>query len=146
MNITIEKRLQNHINSTLDFMGDSQEIHEMVLNFCCFLHYYSDCRAILPHPVASDFLYEASNETKEDCALMEHVHKIFGGLLLDDFNETNGYHGWRPAHSLVSEVVKSRMNIEDTAILLSYTQRKGLCEQVFEGASFQAFPRSQTNF
>lgn len=135
----IEKRLQNHINSTLDFMGDSQEIHEMVLNFCCFLHYYSDCRAILPHPVAGDFLYEASNETKEDCALMEHVHKIFGGLLLDDFNETNGYHGWRPAHSLVSEVVKSRMNIEDTAILLLEKIHKGkayvnkyLKEQVFK--------------
>lgn len=135
----IEKRLQNHINSTLDFMGDSQEIHEMVLNFCCFLHYYSDGRAILPHPVASDFLYEASNETEEECALMEHIHRIFGGLLLEGFNETNGYYGWRPAHSLVSEVVKSRINIEDTAILLLEKIHKGkayvnkfLKEQVFK--------------
>ena len=99
-------------------MGDTLEIHEMVLNFSCFLHYYSGGRATLPHPVTSDFLYESSNETGEGCALVEHIHKIFGGLLLDDFNETNGYYGWRPAHSLISEVVKSRMNIEDTAILL----------------------------
>ncbi|XP_078364796.1 uncharacterized protein LOC144649210 isoform X2 [Oculina patagonica] len=135
----IEKRLQNHINSTLNFLGDSQEIHEMVLNFCCFLHYYSDGRAILPHPVASDFLYEASNETEEACALMQHIHKIFGGLLLEGFNETNGYYGWRPAHSLVSEVVTSRISIENTAILLLEKVHKGkayvnkfLKEQVFK--------------
>ena len=135
----IEKRLQNHINSTLDFLGDSQAIHEMVLNFCCFLHYYSDGRAILPHPVASDFLYEASNETEEACALMQNIHKIFGGLLLEGFNETNGYYGWRPAHSLVSEVVKSRISIEDTAIRLLKKVHKGkayvnkfLKEQVFK--------------
>ena len=134
----IEKRLQNHISSTLDFLDDSKEIHEMVLNFCCFLHYYSDGRVILPHPVASDFLYEASNETEEKCALMKHIHKIFGGLLLEGFNETNGYYGWRPAHSLVSEVVKSRINIEDIAILLLETIHRGkayvnkfLKEQVF---------------
>lgn len=134
----IEKRLQNHISSTLDSLDDSQDIHEMVLNFCCFLHYYSDGRAILPHPVVSDFLYEASNETEEKCALMQHIHKIFGGLLLEGFNETNGYHGWRPAHSLVSEVVKSRINIKDIAILLLEKTHKGkayankfLKEQVF---------------
>jgi len=134
----IEKRLQNHISSTLDFLDDSQDIHEMVLNFCCFLHYYSDGRAILPHPVVSDFLYEASSETEEKCALMQHIHQIFGGLLLEGFNETNGYHGWRPAHSLVSEVVKSRINIEDIAILLLEKTHKGkayankfLKEQVF---------------
>ncbi len=121
----IEKRLQNHINSTLDFLDDSQEIHRMILNFCCFLHYYSEGRTILPHPVASDLLYEASNETEEECALMPHIHKIFGGILLEGFNETNGYFGWRPAHSLVSEVVKSRINIEDTATLLLEKVHKG---------------------
>lgn len=135
----IEKKLQNHINSTLVFLRDSQEIHEMVLNFCCFLHYYSDGRAILPHPVASDLLYEAGDETGEECVLMQHIHKIFGGLLLEEFNETNGYYGWRPAHSLVSEVVKSRISIEDTAILLLEKIHKGkayvnksLREQVFK--------------
>ena len=121
----IEKRLQNHISSTLAFLDDSQEIHEMILNFCCFLHFYSDGRVILPHPVASDVLYEASNETEENCALMKHIHKIFGGLLLEGFNETNGYYGWRPAHSLVSEVVKSRINVEDIAILLLETIDRG---------------------
>ena len=135
----IEERLQNHIKSTLDFLGDSQEIHEMVLQFCCFLHYYSDGRAILAHPVVSDFLYEASNEKDEDCALMQRIHKIFGGLLLEGFNETNGYYGWRPAHSLVSEVVTSRINTEETAILLMDKIYKGkayvnkfLKEQVFK--------------
>lgn len=135
----IEERLQNHIKSTLDFLGDSQEIHEMVLNFCCFLHYYSDGRAILPHPVVSDFLYEASKKKEEDCVLMQHIHKMFGGLLLEGFNETNGYYGWRPAHSLVSEVVTSRINTEDTAILLMEKIDKGkayvnkfLKEQVFK--------------
>ena len=124
----IEERLQNHIKSTLKFLGDSQKIHEMVLNFCCFLNWYSDGRAILPHPVVSDFLYEASNENEEDCALIEHIHKIFGGLLLEGFNETNGYYGWRPAHSLVSEVVKSRINIEDTAVLL--------LEKIYKGRAY----------
>ena len=135
----IKKRLQNHIDSTLEFLDGSQEIHGMVLNFCCFLHYYSDGRTILPHPVASDFLYEASNETEEKCALMKHIHKIFGGLLLDGFNETNGYYGWRPAHSLVSEVVKSRINVEDTAMLVLEKVHKGkayankfLKEEVFK--------------
>ena len=135
----IVERLQNHIKSTLDFLGDSQEIHEMILNFCCFLHYYSDGRAILPHPVASDFLYEASDETEKECALMQHIHKIFGGLLLEESDETNGYYGWRPAHSLVSEVVKSKISIEDTAIQLLEKIHKGkayvnkfLREQVFK--------------
>lgn len=135
----IEERLLNHIKSTLDFLDDSQEIHERVLNFCCFLHYYSDSRAILPHPVVSDLLYEASNEKKEDCALMQHIHKIFGGLLLEGFNERYGYYGWRPAHSLVSEAVKSRINVEDTAIALLEAIHNGkayankfLKEQVFK--------------
>ena len=135
----IEERLQNHIKSTLDFFNDSQEIHETVLNFCCFLHYYSDGRAILPHPVVTDLLYEASDENEEKCALMQHIHKIFGGLLLEGFDETNGYYGWRPAHSLVSEAVTSRINVEETAIALMEQIQKGkayvnkfLKEQVFK--------------
>ena len=121
----IEERLQDHIQSTLELMEDSQKIHEMVLNFCCFLHYYSDGRAILPHAVVSDILYEASKEQEQDCALTEHVHRIFGGLLLEGFNDTNGYHGWRPAHSLVSEVVKSQMSTEETAVRLLEVINKG---------------------
>lgn len=121
----IEERLQNHIKSTLDFLNDSQEIHEMVLNFCCFLHYYSEGRAILPHPVVTDLLYEASNEKDEKCALMEYIHAIFGGLLLEEFDDTNGYHGWRPAHSLVSEAVTSRIDIKETAIVFLEQIHKG---------------------
>ena len=121
----IEERLQNHIRSTLELLDDSKDSHEMVLNFCCFLHYYSDSRAILPHPVVSDFLYEASNESEQDFALMQRIHDIFGGLLLEGFNEKNGYFGWRPAHSLVSEAVTSKLNIEDTAIALLDATNKG---------------------
>ena len=135
----IEKRLQNHIKSTLDFLDDSREIHETVLNFCCFLHYYSDGRAILPHPVVTDLLYEGSKEKEENFSLMQHIHKIFGGLLLEGFDETNGYYGWRPAHSLVSEAVTSRINVEETAIALMEQIQKGkayvnkfLKEQVFK--------------
>ena len=121
----IEERLQNHIRSTLELLDDSKDSNEMVLNFCCFLHYYSDSRAILPHPVVSDFLYEASNESEQDFALMQRIHDIFGGLLLEGFNEKNGYFGWRPAHSLVSEAVTSKLNIEDTAIALLDATNKG---------------------
>ena len=121
----IEEPLRSHIKSTLAFIGDSREIHEMILQFCCFLHYYSDGRAILPHPVVSDFLYEASDKTDEHCAYMQHVHDMFGGLLLEGFNETNGYYGWRPAHSLVSEVVTSTLNVNETALLLLEKVDKG---------------------
>ena len=124
----IEERLQNHIQSTFDFLDGSQEIHEIVLNFCCFLHFYSDGRAILPHSFASDFLYEASEKNEEDIALMEHIHQIFGGLLLEVFDETNGYYGWRPAHALVSEVVMSRINTEETAICL--------LERIYQGKAY----------
>ena len=121
----IEERLHNHIKSTFDFLDDSQESHEKVLNFCCFLHYYSDGRTILPHSVATDFLYQASKENEGNFALTQHIHKIFGGLLLEGFNDTNGYYGWRPAHSLVSEAVTSRLNIKDTAIVLLEQIHKG---------------------
>ena len=135
----IEERVQNHIKSTLDFLDDFQKIHETVLNFCCFLHYYSDGRAILPHPVVTDLLYEDSNENEENCSLIQHIHELFGGLVVEGFDETNGYYGWRPAHSLVSEAVMSRINVEETAIALMEQIQNGqayvnkfLKEQVFK--------------
>lgn len=135
----IEKRLQNHVKSTLAFLGDSNAIHEKLLNFCCFLHFYSNGADIFPHPVVVDILYEASDETDEECARKICIHDKFGGLLLDGFNETHGYHGWRPAHSLVSEVVKSRMNVEEIAVQLLESAEKGkayvnkfLREQLFK--------------
>ena len=121
----IEERLQNHIKSILDFLDGSEKSHEMVLNFCCFLHYYSGGRTILPHPFVIDFLYETTTGNVENCALTQHIHKIFGGLLLEGFNDINGYFGWRPAHSLVSEAIISRINVKDTAVVLLEQSYKG---------------------
>ena len=113
--VKIEERVRNHINSTLTFLGDSRVTHEKLLHFCCFLHFYSNGTDILPHSVVVDFLHEASGRTNTECAQLAYIHDKFGGLLLEEFNETYGYHGWRPAHSLVSEVVKSRMNAKEIA-------------------------------
>ena len=115
----IEERLQNHIHSILTaFLGDSQRMHKSVLEMCCFLNKYSDGCIILPHAVVLDCLYDTSvaSAVKQSSAIQE-VHEVFGGLFLEEQNETNGYYGWRPAHSLVSEVVLSNISIEDTAIL-----------------------------
>lgn len=109
----IEDRLKDHINSIL---MNSLGISEMILNMCCFLHKYSGGYSILPHSVVLDFLYYSSAKTKEQLSETQDVHEIFGGLLLQEQNETHGYYGWRPAHSLVSEVVTSRISIEDTAV------------------------------
>jgi len=111
--LKIEERLKSHINSIL---MDSLSIHETLLNMCCFLYKYSEGYSILPHSVVLDFLYYSSARTKEELSDTQDVHEIFGGLLLEEQNETNGYYGWRPAHSLVSEVVTSRISIEDTAV------------------------------
>ena len=116
--LKIEERLQNHIHSILmAFLGDSRREHQMLLDICCFLNKYSDGNVILPHSVLLDLLYERPSWTKQQSPDIDYVHEVFGGLLLEVQNETNGYYGWRPAHSLVSEVVTSRITVEDTAIL-----------------------------
>lgn len=137
--VKIEERLQNHIESTLAFLGDSHGIHEKLLYFCCFLHFYSNGSGILPHAFVVDVLNESSDETGEECARTTSIHDKFGGLLLEGFSESYGYHGWRPAHSLVSEVVKSRIDTGEIAVeLLENTERgkayvnKFLREQLFQ--------------
>ena len=111
----IEERLQNHIYSILTaFLGESQKMHKSFLEMCCFLNKYSDGCAILPEQVVLDSLYDTSAD-KQSSAIKD-IHEVFGGLLLDKQDETNGYYGWRPAHPLVSDVVTSGMNIEETAI------------------------------
>ena len=115
--LKIEERLQNHIRSILiGFLGDSRRMHKMMLEICCFLNKYSDGCVILPHSVVLDCLYDTSLVAKQRCSAIQDVHEVFGGLLVEEQNETNGYHGWRPAHSLVSEVVITGITIEDTAI------------------------------
>ena len=121
----IQERLQNHIKSTLDLLEDSHESHEMVLNFCCFLFYYSGGRTILPQSFVIDYLYQPSTRNEENYASTQHIHKIFGGLLLEGFDDINGYFGWRPAHSLVSEAVTSRINVKDTSVVLLEEIHKG---------------------
>ncbi len=123
--VKIEERLQNHIKSTLAFLGDSHAIYEKLLNFCCFLYLYSSGADILPHSFVADFLHEGSGLADNTCAQTTSIHDKFGGLLLDEFNEWFGYHGWRPAHSLVSEVVKSRMNADEIAVQLLEIAEKG---------------------
>ena len=137
--VKIEERLQNHINTTLAFLGASHARHEKLLNFCCFLHFYSNGAHILPHSFVVDFLYEGSDGTDKSCAQTSSIHDKFGGLLLEGFNESYGYHGWRPAHSLVSEVVKSRMNVDEIAVQLLENAESGkayankyLWEQLFQ--------------
>ena len=113
--LKIEERLQNHNNSILmAFLGESQRMHKSVLEMCCFLNKYSDGCVILPHAVALDSLY-GTRADKQSSAINE-IHEVFGGLLLEEQNETNGYNGWRPAHPLVSDVVTSGISIEETAI------------------------------
>ena len=126
--LNIEEKLKKHIDSVLkqNFTDGSEDIHETILNFCCLLHYYNDSRTIFPHPIVIDYLYEVEGGEEEVChIMMEEIHERFGGLLLEDFNESYGYRGWRPAHSLVGEVVKSRMNLEKNAQLLLEKMLKG---------------------
>ena len=137
--VKIKERLQNHIESTLTFLGDSHAIHEKLLYFCCFLHFFSNGSGILPHAFVVDVINESSDEKGQELARKTSIHDKFGGLLLEGFSESYGYHGWRPAHSLVSEVVKSRMNTGDIAVeLLENAQRgkayvnKFLREQLFQ--------------
>ena len=122
----IEERLKNHVNSTLAILGSSRSVHEKVLNFCCLLHYYSTSRYILPHPLVVDLLIKESNDGEEEHPRKELIHDLFGGLLLQGFDDTHGYNGWQPAHYLVSEVVKSRMNVEVIALLLLENAEGGM--------------------
>ena len=137
--VMIRERLQNHIESTLAFLGDSHAIHEKLLYFCCFLYFFSNGSGILPHEIVVDVLNESSDEMGQECAQKTSIHDKFGGLLLEGFSEFYGYHGWRPAHSLVSEVVKSRMNTGELAVELLENAERGkayvnkfLREQLFQ--------------
>ena len=113
----IETRIQNYIqNILMAFLGDSQKMHRRTLEICCFLNKYSNGWVILPHGAVLDFLYGTTLVAKQRRPAIQDVHEDFGGLLVEEQNETNGHYGWRPAHSLVSEVVISRITLENTAI------------------------------
>lgn len=116
--LKIKERLQNHIRSTLEtfLTGDPSGEAQTLLEMCCFLSKYSDGYVILPHSVVLDFIFQTSTWANREGPDVNEVHDMFGGLLREEQNETNGYYGWRPAHPLVSEVVTSRISVEGTAI------------------------------
>ena len=125
----IEERLKNHIDSILrqNFATSAQSVFHDILRYCCFLYFYSNSRLILPHTIVSDMLYYASGD-KTASFVRKQVHDNFGGLLLEDHNETFGFDGWRPAHPLVAEVVIKSISLHMTAM--------DVLENLFEGQAY----------
>ena len=121
--LKIKERLQNHIcNILMAFVGEARE---ELLKMCCFLNKYSEGSVILPHSVVLDVLYSRPSWNNQQFPAIQEIREDFGGLLLEVQDETLNYYGWRPAHSLVSEVVMSRINVLDTAILVLEKVVKG---------------------
>lgn len=115
-----KKRIHNHIQSVLlSFLEDAQKTHKSLLEACCFLSKYSAGCTILPHAVLLELIQNTSFWLKKTrISGLKEVHDVFGGLLLQKQDDNKGFHGWRPAHYLVSEVVTSGVSKVDTAIHL----------------------------
>ncbi len=126
----IRKRLSDHINDIISHNVTNQlkGAYQMILRFCCLLDYYSKGRSIYPHPCIADILYAHDDLKNDDMNQIEKIHDKFGGLLLEDFSEAEGYHGWRPAHFLVGEVVHEEMDFVQIA--------KTLVEKMNSGTAF----------
>ena len=109
----IKQRLSDHIKHIIskNLMDESKDFYQMILRFSCLLDYYSKGRSIFPHPCATDILFQGRGPSAEPIDYIEVLHHKFGGLLLEGFNESNGCHGWRPAHALVGEVVRKEMDL-----------------------------------
>ena len=123
----IRERLSDHIKDIISHNVTDQlkGTHKMILRFCCLLDYYSKRRSIYPHPCIADMLYAHDDLSGDDMNQIEKIHDKFGGLLLEDYSEAEGYHGWRPAHFLVGEVVQEEMNVVETAKLLVAKMNSG---------------------
>ena len=124
----IRKRLSDHIHDIIISSNVANQIkgaYKMILYFCCLLDYYSKGRSIYPHPCITDILYAHDDLKNDDMNQIEKIHDKFGGLLLEDYSETEGYHGWRPAHFLVGEVVHEEMDFLETAKLLLQKMNSG---------------------
>ena len=123
----IRKRLSDHIHDIISHNVTNQlkGAYEMILRFCCLLDFYSKGRSIYPHPCIADILYALDDLNNNDMNQIEKIHDKFGGLLLEDYSETEGYHGWRPAHFLVGEVVQEEMNFVETAKMLVEKMNSG---------------------
>ena len=109
----IKPRLSHHIEQVIsqNLADESKDSYKMILRFCCLLDYYSNGRSIFPHPCATDILLGGRGLNTECINHVEKLHDKFGGLVLEAFNEYNGSRGWRPAHSLVGEVVREEMDL-----------------------------------
>lgn len=123
----IRKRLSDHIHDIISNSVTDQlkGAYKMILRFCCLLDYYSKGRSIYPHPCIADILYAHDDLNNDDMNQIEKIHDKFGGLLLEDYSEAEGYHGWRPAHFLVGEVVQEEMNFIETAKALLAKMNSG---------------------
>ena len=115
--IDIKLRLSQHIHDIIshNLVDKLKDAYEMILRFCCLLDFYSKGRYIYPHPCAVDILYDQGGLDGDNVNQMEKIHDKFGGLLLEDVSESEGYRGWRPAHFLVGEVVRKEMDLFTTA-------------------------------
>ena len=120
----IETRLSAHIHQVLT-KCELKDMYEMILRFCCLLDYYSKRRSIYPHPCVEGILYVHGHLMTGGTKQIDRIHEKFGGLLLEDVNETNGYWGWRPAHALVGEVVRKETELFETAMKLVEEMNKG---------------------
>ena len=120
----IKPRLSTHIHQVLSQCG-LKDTYEMILRFCCLLDYYSKRRSIYPHPCVEGILYVQGHLEFGDNKQIDRIHEKFGGLLLEDFDESNGYYGWRPAHALVGEVVREEIELFKTAVKLVEEMNKG---------------------
>ena len=116
----IRKRLSDHIHDIISHNVSEQlkGAYKMILQFCCLLDYYSKGRSIYPHPCIADILYANNDLQTDDMNQIEKIHDKFGGLLLEDYSEVEGYHGWRPAHFLVGEVVQEETDFVAIAKML----------------------------
>ncbi|XP_028399331.1 sterile alpha motif domain-containing protein 9-like [Dendronephthya gigantea] len=124
----IKPRLSKHILQVLSRSLNDQlnDAYEMILQFCCLLYYYSKRRAIYPQPCVEEILYYRGGLKTNEERKIDKIHDKFGGILLDERNESVGYHGWRPAHSLVGEVVREEIDLFKTAKKMVEEMNTGL--------------------
>ena len=114
--IDIEDRLSNHIEQIISYSITSRlkDAYEIILHFCCFLDYYSNGQFIYPHACILEILRENFGLDEECMDKIVYIHDKFGGLLLEDYSEAGGYRGWRPAHFLVGEIIRKKMDLITT--------------------------------
>ena len=112
----IEDRLSKHIEKIISCSITSRlkDAYQIILHFCCFLDYYSNGQFIYPHACVLEILTENFGLDEECTDKIVYIHDKFGGLLLEDHSEAGCYRGWRPAHFLVGEIIRTKMDLVAT--------------------------------